>query len=671
MADKAAAVTRDNKTRDNKRGGDMVRWYSGLFAVAVGMGLGCGERQTDVTPAPVPPEAARDAATESRGIARNAERNAYFGDLHVHTRFSMDAYLFGTRATPDDAYRFAKGEPLAHATGFTMQMKKPLDFQAVTDHAFYLGVLTLADADSLLGGHPLVAASRNINSPAASRAAFNEMVKHLTARDPDTADPLLQPELSSRAWQEIVASAERHNEPGVFTAFVGYEYTTSGPQAENLHRNVIFRDANVPSLPFSRLDSSNPEDLWAWMDDLRAGGIEALAIPHNSNASDGMMFDLVTFAGDALNEAYAAQRMRNEPLVEMTQVKGTSDTHPLLSPNDEWADFEIMPIKVANPGLSQPPGSYVRNAYLRGLVLAQEQGFNPYSFGLIGASDTHNAAGSFEEDNYWSKTGVSDITAQQRGSVPLANVDANEIIDNDPLASGESGVAPDGRVYAAAAARYWGASGLAGVWAESNTRADLYAAMRRKETFSTSGPHIKVRFFGGWGLSNELIGDAQVIARAYELGVPMGGDLMGAEDGPPAFFVWASRDADSAPLQRIQIVKGWLAGAEPREQVYDVACADGGAVDAQTHRCPDNGATVDLSTCAISQDKGAAELQAVWTDADFDASQRAFYYVRVLENPKCRWSTWDAIRAGVAPRVDMAQTLQDRAWSSPIWYNPG
>jgi len=628
--------------------------------------VSCGE-----PPAPEQEEAPTPLVETSSSIERNSTRNAYFGDVHVHTRYSFDAYLFGTRATPDDAYRFAKGEALAHASGFTMQMKKPLDFQAVTDHAFYLGVMPeMAETDGPLSKLELASAARDITSPGKSRRAFAEAVNHLrrVGQHPDEPDPLDDRGVAASAWQEIIAAAERHNEPGEFTALVGYEYTTSGPQAQNLHRNVIFRGADAPALPFSRLDSLNPEDLWSWMDEQRAAGFESLAIPHNSNASDGMMFDLMQWDGSPIDAAYAAKRMRNEPLVENTQVKGTSDAHPLLSPNDEWADFEIMPIRVASPLQSRPQGSYVRDAYKRGLVMEETQGFNPYRFGVIGSSDTHNAAGSFEEDNYWSKTGVADIEPQQRGSVPLSDPSQSEVTDNDPMASGESGVAPDGRVYAPAAARYWGASGLAAVWAESNTRSDIYDAFRRKETFSTSGPHIKLRFFASQSFDENLLSDNDIVTSAYAQGVPMGGDLVGLGDAAPSFFVWAARDADSAALQRLQIVKGWVAQGEAHEQVFDIACSDGGEVDPQSHRCPDNGANVDLTTCDVTPNRGAAELQALWQDPQFDAGQRAFYYVRVLENPKCRWSTWDAIRSGVEPRVDMHATIVDRAWSSPIWY---
>jgi hypothetical protein len=388
------------------------------------------------------------------------------------------------------------------------------------------------------------------------------------------------------------------------------------------------------------------------MDEQRAKGIETLAIPHNSNGSNGLMFRLETFDGEPLDGAYADTRMRNEPIVEMTQVKGTSEVHPLLSPNDEWADFEIWPYRIGAAIPSDAPGSYVGEAYLNGLVLEESEGFNPFRFGMIGWSDTHNAGGTMEENNYHSKIGFLDATPERRGSVPLAT-------------PGEYG-----DFYADSIYHLWGASGLAGVWAEENTREAIFDAMRRKETFATSGPRIRVRFFGGFDFDDELPSSPDMIARAYENGVPMGADLIGEGSRAPNFLAWAFRDPNSAPLQRLQIVKGWIDNGEAQEQIFDVACSDGLEPDPATNRCPDNGATVDLSDCSFSQDLGAAELQALWSDPGFDAGQRAFYYLRVLENPSCRWSTWDAVRAGVEPRPDLPATIQDRAWSSPIWYLP-
>ena len=587
-------------------------------------------------------------------IESNPLRDAYFGDTHIHTVLSFDAYLMGTRGTPNDAYEFAKGGAIAHASGFKMQMKKPLDFLAVSDHAFYLGMMReLGTGQGPYAEHRLSDEVAGATSAQGSTAAFQAVLGHLQNRNLAEPDDLDDRGVARSAWQEIIEAAERHNDPGAFTTFIGYEYTTSGPAFENLHRNVIFRGNNVPAQPFSRLDSMNPEDLWDWMDAQRADGNESLAIPHNSNGSNGWMFEGTYFQSDKpIDAAYAEQRMRNEPLVENTQVKGTSDTHPLLSPNDEWANFEIMPIRVASTLASQPNGSYVREAYLNGLLMEAEKGFNPYKFGVIGASDTHNAAGSFEEDNYWSKTGLMDIEPYLRGSVPLPDSPAD---------------APE---YAQGASQYWGASGLAGVWAESNTRDSLYDAFRRKETFSTSGPHIKVRFFAGFGLDAELADADDAVAQAYAGGVPMGSDLVRDGEKAPSFYLWASRDADTQNLQRLQIIKGWIEDGQAQEQVFDVACSDGLSVDPTTHRCPDNGAQVDITDCSVTPDKGDAEMATVWQDPGFDANQSAFYYVRVLENPSCRWSTYDAIRAGVTPRPDMQAVIQDRAWSSPIWFVP-
>jgi len=598
-----------------------------------------------------PPAASTTAPPESAPtIAANPERNAYFGDLHVHTRYSFDAFIFGTRASPDDAYRYAKGEALMHPAGIEMKMPAPLDFQAVTDHDIYLGMLpAMDDPSTTVGKHEISVAIREAKTPVERRDAFNGIIARLRGQ---VADDLYDPAVSKAAWQDIIAAAERNNDPGVFTTFIGYEHTKSGPDAENLHRNVIFRGSQVAEMPFTANMSNNPEDLWDWMDSERAAGREVLAIPHNSNGSNGWMFRQGKYDGSPMDSAYAEQRMRNEPIVEITQVKGTSDTHPALSPNDEWADFEIMPLRIASTLQSQADGSYVRQALRRGLEYADGQGFNPFQFGFIGSSDTHNAAGSFEEYNYWSKTGMTDATPQLRGSVPL----------DTP--------GPNGEQYGQPAAQYWGASGLAGVWAESNTRDSIYDAFRRKETFATSGPRMRVRFFAGYDLPDDLVMRQDAITQAYAHGVPMGADLLANDGASPRFFVWASRAADSAPLQRLQIVKGWMAGGESHETVFDVACSDGGSPDPATRRCPDNGASVDLATCAYSRDVGAAELATVWRDPEFDASQRAFYYARVLENPTCRWSTWDAIRAGVAPRPDMKSVIQERAWSSPIWYRP-
>jgi hypothetical protein len=570
-----------------------------------------------------------------------AARTPLFGDLHVHTRYSFDAFLFGTRTRPDDAYRFAKGEPLAHPGGFDIQLDRPLDFYAVTDHSNYLGVWSAIDDP----GHPLhddegAAPYLDPKRPTSLGGASAFLRQH-----PD-------PAATRAAWEDTVAAAERHNTPGRFTTFIAFEYTASR-NAGNLHRNVFYRDQSAAALPYSTLDSQNPEDLWDWMDRNRDGGFDAIAIPHNSNGSDGWMFQMVRYDGSPIDRAYAEQRMRNEPLVEITQIKGTSDTHPALSPEDEWGNFEIMPNRVASRLYSQPNGSYVRQAWLRGLELEATAQANPYRFGVAAASDTHNSGDVLDEARFVSKVGLRDDEPVERGSVPV-------VVQNGVPAYREAG------------GRYFSASGLAGVWAEENTRGSIFEAFRRKETFATTGPRIPVRFFASFAFPADALSRPDLIDGAYAHGVPMGGDLVARGDAAPKFLVWAMQDPKGTKLQRAQVIKGWLdASGRPRERVYDVACSDGLAVDARTHRCPDNGATVDVADCSITQDKGASELVTLWSDPDYDPRQRAFYYVRVLENPTCRWSTWDAVRAGTAPRPDLQATIQERAWSSPIWLVPG
>ncbi len=619
-----------------------MRWtrLPALALVVPMLLIGCGEADDGAG-------AGTDGSDAASAPQPNPLRNAYFGDLHVHTRFSMDAYIFEVRASPDDAYRFARGEPLLHPAGHAMQLSRPLDFQAVTDHGILLGVLpAMDDPEDPLYEVPLASELRELG-PA---EGFQRALQAYRAGEFHEIDAA---QTNRSAWQRIVESAEQHNDPGAFTTFIGYEYTSIAADQGNLHRNVIFRGSEAPEVPFTAMDSANPEDLWAWLDGLRADGVEALAIPHNSNGSNGNMFSLMTFGGDPLDAEYVETRMRNEPLVEVTQVKGTSEVHPLLSPNDEWADFEIMPHRIATTLYSEPKGSYVRTAYLDGLLLEETQGFNPFRFGLVGATDTHNAGGTPDEDNFHSKVGNRDGTPQLRGSVPLD--EPNE--DGSPA-------------YAQTYFHNWGASGLTGAWAEENTRDSIYDAFRRKETFATSGPRIQVRFFGGYDLDADLADDPDMIAKAYEQGVAMGGDLLANGDRAPKLLLWASGDPESAGLQRLQVVKGWVDGGAAHEKIFDVACSDGGMPSGDPPRCPDNGATVDVSDCSISADLGAGELRTVFEDPGFDPGQRAVYYLRVLENPTCRWSTWDAIRAGVEPRPDLPPTIQERAWSSPIWYRP-
>jgi hypothetical protein len=411
------------------------------------------------------------------------------------------------------------------------------------------------------------------------------------------------------------------------------------PEGQNLHRNVVFRDSRVPRRPFSSLDSENPEDLWAWMEQARKQGSEVLAIPHNANGSNGMMYRRVDSAGRPMDAGYATVRVRNEPVSEVMQIKGQSETHPALSPDDEWADFEIVPAILGIVGsVGKVDGSYARQALRTGLELEAQLGVNPYRFGMIGASDSHNASTPVEERNYTGKIGVLDGTPEAR-------------LENAPL--------------------YGGASGLAGVWAESNTREALFDSLAAREVFSTSGPRIRVRLFAGWDFSDaDLQND--MAARGYTRGVPMGGVLAAAPEGAsaPTLLVSALKDPNEATLERLQIVKGWLADGKSHEKVFDIACADGAKPDPKTWRCAAKADPPGEADCSVDADTGRDQLSAAWTDPEFDASRPGFYYARVLQVPTCRWSSYDARRLGVSPPEGIPRWIQERAVTSPTWYAP-
>ena len=609
----------------------------------------------------------------------NPDRNAYFGDLHVHTSNSFDAYTFGTIATPSDAYRFAQGEAIPHPTGYEIQLKKPLDFYAVTDHAFFMGIIKeAADTSSEFSKYDFSEPIHDLNKTVSNSIfsvfkrsnLFRPFARSLNERFEDgSVDKDLIERVANSTWQKTIKAADDAYKPGIFTTFAGYEFTSSVDLYDRyLHRNVIFRDTNnLPSRLFSRLDSQDPEKLWNWMDMRREEGTESLAIPHNSNISGGAAFSMTDYNGGPIDEAYVNKRLRNEPLVEITQAKGTSETHPFLSKNDEWAAFEAPMNHPGEKILSNLSGSYVRDAYLRGLTL-QEQGIsNPFKFGIIGSSDTHVGGGSFDEETHFSKIGLLDGEPYLRGSVPFRGLYGFISKTFRPQTVSEIG----GESYLNVGTRLirFGSSGLAGVWAEENTRESIYDAFRRKETFGTSGPRIKVRFFAGYNFENSTLADPDLIQKAYSKNIPMGGDIIQERGKSPKFLVWAISDPLGAPLQRVQIIKGWIDKGEQREKVYDVACSDGQSVNSQTHRCPDNGATVNIDDCSISREKGNSEIKTFWQDPEFINGQEAFYYARVLENPTCRWSTWDAIRDKEKPRSDIPVTIQERAWSSPIWYN--
>ena len=609
----------------------------------------------------------------------NPDRNAYFGDLHVHTSNSFDAYTFGTIASPSDAYRFAQGEAIPHPTGYEIQLKKPLDFYAVTDHAFFMGIIKeAADTSSEFSKYDFSEPIHDLNKTVSKSIfsilkrsnLFRPFARSLNERFEDgSVDKDLIERVANSTWQKTIKAADDAYKPGIFTTFAGYEFTSSVDLYDRyLHRNVIFRDTNnLPRRLFSRLDSQDPEKLWNWMDMQREEGTESLAIPHNSNISGGAAFSMNDYNGGPIDEAYVNKRLRNEPLVEITQAKGTSETHPFLSKNDEWAAFEAPMNHPGEKILSNLNGSYVRDAYLRGLTFSEQGISNPFKFGIIGSSDTHVGGGSFDEETHFSKIGLLDGEPYLRGSVPFRGLYGFISKTFRPQTVSEIG----GESYLNVGTRLirFGSSGLAGVWAEENTRESIYDAFRRKETFGTSGPRIKVRFFAGYNFENSTLADPDLIQKAYSKNIPMGGDIIQERGKNLKFLVWAISDPLGAPLQRVQIIKGWIDKGEQQEKVFDVACSDGQSVNLQTHRCPDNGAMVNIDNCSISREKGNSEIKTFWQDPEFIDGQEAFYYARVLENPTCRWSTWDAIRDKEKPRSDIPVTIQERAWSSPIWYN--
>lgn len=590
--------------------------------------------------------------TPAAGAEPNPLKNAYFGDTHVHTSWSPDAFSSGTRTTPRDAYAYAKGAAIDHAAGYKIQLKQPLDFYMVTDHSEYMGILpkTQDPENEVLYNTEVAKLLRSDKSENQTKGLLT-IIGSITGSAPKIPE-FVNPEISHSVWQEIVQIADENYEPGKFTTFPAYEWTSQGPNGtQNLHRNIIFRSSDsVPELPFSSFDSVKPEELWNFMDDLRDQDISLLAIPHNPNLSDGLMFPMVDSYGKPLSKEYAQQRMRNEPVVEATQIKGTSETNPLLSDTDEFANFEISDFKIDTANLGsrgQAKGSYIRDAYKTGLVFEESTGVNPYKFGMTAATDTHNSGAPVEEDRYFGKLALEDGTPEVRllgGSDPTLS----KLI------------------------RSWGASGLAAVWAEENTREAIYDAMARKESFATTGPRIQVRLFGGWDYTQMEANSNSYVQIGYEQGVPMGGDLAAKPETAqaPTFMVAAMKDPNNANLDRIQIVKGWSKNGQSYEKIYDVALADGRKVDPKTGKAPPVGNTVNVSKATYKNSIGDAQLSAFWQDPDFDPEARAFYYARVLEIPTPRWSTYDALKLGIPVPDDLPATIQERAFTSPIWYTP-
>jgi hypothetical protein len=586
----------------------------------------------------------------------------FFGDTHLHTSFSADAGFAGTVLGPEDAYRFARGETVVSSTGVRAKLQAPLDFLVVADHAENLGLAPLAVA-----GNPDVLATdygRKIHDmlkDGKGVEAFDDWrAQRATGTDPMGGDT----GPAKTAWDIITSAADEYNDPGTFTTLIGYEWT-SVPGGNNLHRNVIYRDGEEVAarvLPFSAYDSEDAEDLWQWMADYEAKtGGKVLAIPHNGNLSNGLMFDDVTFtAKDPIDRDYAERRARWEPLYEVTQMKGDGEAHPSLSPKDEFADFETWDVGAINAPEAKTadmlPREYVREAYKRGLDFEAKLGANPFKFGIVGSTDSHTGISSAEESQYFGKITILEPAPSHERFFEI-------VAGRTPNPDGK-----DIRVFA------WQVSsaGLAAVWAKENTREALWDAMARKEVYATTGSRIGVRVFAGWDFVDGDQDRPDLAKIGYARGVPMGGDLASAKAGQtPTLVVEAARDPHGANLDRIQVIKGWVdAKGQTHERIWDVAVSDGRRIGADGRCRKAVGNTVDVEEATYANSIGDAALRAYWKDPNFDPGERAFYYVRVLEIPTPRWTTRDAkVFEREIPKGAPA-SIQERAYTTPVWYTP-
>jgi len=578
----------------------------------------------------------------------------YWGDTHLHTSYSPDAYFFGNHtADPDTAYRYAKGLPVIHPYHRgKIQIHTPLDFLAVTDHAEMMGVpLRLFRGDERLTKTASGKRFIEMLNAGKNQEVFFEFITAINQNQP--FDELNGEDIRRSVWSDMVAITERHNVPGKFTSFIGWEWTST-PGGKNLHRVVFMPqggDVAEKFIPYSSFDSDKPEDLWAWLEETSSRtGASFIAIPHNSNISGGLMFNDVDSEGRPITAQYARTRMKWEPVIEVTQIKGDSETDPILSPNDEFADFEPFKHSIDTEAMKEgreatvSPGDFARAALRRGLEIEAQVGANPYKFGMIGSTDSHTAMASAEENNFHGKTAFDSTPANTFGT----------FLDIKGFGADMS------------------AAGLAGVWADANERTALFQAFQRKEVCASTGPRIRVRFFGGWSFSDRDAKNKNLAEIGYAKGVPMGGDLTQAPAGrAPRFLVYAIKDPVGANLDRVQVVKGWLDGTGiAQEQVYNIAWSDHRTLHDDGSLNP-VGNTVDLATGGYTNDIGDPQLSTVWQDPDFDPTARAFYYLRVLEIPTPRHTLYDAIALGMDPEeTGHPPTIQERAYSSPIWYTP-
>lgn len=606
----------------------------------------CQQEQEQAT------EATTSTKDESTAIEKNPNKNLYWGDTHLHTNYSSDAFLFGTiMANPDEAFRFAKGEMMVYPpTGEKIKIRKPLDFLVVSDHAEGLGTMNKArNKDGLLMS---TEAGRRLAKIVEGKPGIPMFLTWLRAKNLGQTGltEIDTGQVMTNIWAEYTQYADAHNEPGKFSAFIGWEWTSTFG-GNNLHR-VLFTPNDSEEaqrfLPYSATHSPYPEDLWAWLDETTAANdVDLVSIPHNSNVSGGLMFpDEKNSKGEDLDASYATTRAKWEPIVEMTQIKGTSEAHPALSPNDEFADFELWDILLKTSGgdrstrTTPQRADFIRYALQDGLRLEEKFKTNPYKFGLIGSSDSHTALSSVSEDNFTGKN-LIDGGAADKSKSWIKDV---KHLD-------------------------FSSSGYAAVWAESNTRRDIYDAFIRKEVYGTTGTRIQLRVFGGWDFEAKDVEQANFVNTGYKKGVPMGGDLSKGESKKIKLMIHAAKDPDGGNLDRIQVVKSWLDNGETQEKIYDVSWSGDRKID-DSGNLPAVGNTVDTKKASYTNTIGAAELATVWEDPDFDAALKAVYYVRVLEIPTPRFTTIASAKLGQDPWAGAEPIIQERAYSSPIWYTP-
>ncbi|MCU9846763.1 DUF3604 domain-containing protein [Defluviimonas sp. WL0024] len=634
----------------------MLRFVSGLcFAmICSGAALAQEGKSFGADFAVSRDEFSSTAGQYSPFVGQDFPNRVFWGDTHLHTSYSWDAGLVGARLGPDDAYRFARGEEVTASMGMRVKLVRPLDWLVVADHAESLGISQMLErADPKLLATEVGRSTYEMYQAGDIYGAFENWGINVIVGG---KDPLGDPNVARPIWEEITGYADTYNNPGNFTAFIGYEWS-SAPSGNNLHRVVVYRDNADKAnrfLPFGATDSDDPKDLWNWMETYVAEtGGDLLAIPHNGNLSNGVMFAVEDMSGNPIDAAYAERRARLEPLYEVTQMKGDGEAHPLLSPDDEFADYGTWDRGNWNGEAKSPemlPNEYARGALKLGLQLEQDLGVNPFKFGMVGATDAHTGLSTTREDNYFGKVTPMEPSADR--------FDAQIVPDPEGKGTG---------TYEFETL----ASGLQGVWARENTRTALFDAMKRKETYATTGSRITVRVFAGWDYDPADVLRPDFAKTGYAGGVPMGGDLASAPQGAaPRLMIRALRDPDGANVDRIQVVKGWLdVGGELREQVIDVACSDDRAiVDGKCDALVGN--TVDIPSATYTNDIGEALMMAYWEDPDFDPAERAFYYVRVLEIPTPRWTTYDAAFFEVGLPEGVPAIQQDRAYTSPIWYTP-